>query len=87
MKIAIFTHVDSLSGSNYRVVNVLRFFPRDKYVLLMPRNRKYAFIDVLTRFGGNPDALLSIINNAYELRVILVKMFHATLNTAITWRK
>jgi hypothetical protein len=68
MEIAIFTHVDSLSGGNYRVTNVLRFFPRGKYVLLMPRNKKYAFIDVLTRFGGNPDALLSIIGDAYELR-------------------
>jgi len=68
MEIAIFTHVDSLSGGNYRVANVLRFFPRGKYVLLMPRNRKYAFIDVLTRFGSNSNALLNIISDAYELR-------------------
>jgi len=68
MKVAIFTPADSLSGGNYRVANVLRFFPRGKYVLLMPRNRKYAFIDVLTRFGGKSDALLSIISDAYELR-------------------
>jgi len=68
MEVAVFTPADNLSGGNYRVANVLRFFPRGKYVLLMPRNRKYAFIDVLTRFGSNSDALLSIISDAYELR-------------------
>jgi glycosyltransferase involved in cell wall biosynthesis len=66
--IVIFTPMDSLSGGNYRILNVVKHFPRDKYILAMPENRKKKMIEIVTKYIEGREWILDIIQSAYSLR-------------------
>ncbi|MEM1606405.1 MAG: glycosyltransferase [Fervidicoccaceae archaeon] len=69
MDVAIFTMADHLrTGGNYRLFKVLNFLPKNKYVLLIPQNKKFQLINDI-RFLNNHEksSFLEIVNSAITL--------------------
>jgi len=66
--IAIFSVADTLSGGNFRNLNVLKFFPEDEYILLMPKNRKEALMNNLKKFIQSSYELYQVVERAFELK-------------------
>jgi glycosyltransferase involved in cell wall biosynthesis len=66
-QIMIFSYAKDLSGGNYRLLRVLEHFPKETYILVMPKNRKKYVLKLLKKYGINEDTYY-IINKAYELK-------------------
>jgi len=66
-QIMVFSYAKDLSGGNYRLIRILEHFPKEKYILAMPKNRKKDMLKLIKKYEINED-IYYIINNAYELK-------------------
>ncbi|ESQ22276.1 MAG: Glycosyltransferase [uncultured Acidilobus sp. MG] len=66
MKVAIYFAPSFLGGGEVRTLEVASRFPRDRYVLLMPRNLKAKALNDASRLGLRED-LINILRDAHEL--------------------
>jgi Glycosyltransferase len=66
LKVAIYFAPSFLGGGEVRTLEVASRFPRDRYVLLMPRNLKAKALNDARRLGLRED-LINVLRDAHEL--------------------
>jgi Glycosyltransferase len=66
LKVAIYFAPSFLGGGEVRTLEVTSRFPRDRYVLLMPRNLKAKALNDASRLGLRED-LINVLRDAHEL--------------------
>jgi len=65
--VMVFTPANDMTGGNARILKVLVHFPRGRYILAMPRNRKRQLLEKILSLSPD-EKIIGLVTDAYELR-------------------
>ena len=81
MKVAILMLYEGIGGAEIRTLKVLRFFPKENYILIMPKNKKLTLIRNIKKYLDDKESL-DIVQTAYELEDFYIKHHINYVNSA-----